>query len=981
MNIFKKATISCLSVLTCFSMAFAVACGDQDPVNSSPSSTSESVDNGSSSTDDVSSPEDSSPSEDSSSNDDSSTPDETPDDSVGYVYRIAVQNPTGFGLRNVPVSLYDGETLVASSTTNSNGYAYFRNNTGEGIALGEYTVVLDDLPDGYDFQDSEATYKTVRAAGTEVTVPLMPTGVIQDSQLAPGQVYKLGDVIHDFTATTSDGVTFNLAQTLAEKDLVVINFWATWCGPCKSEFPVMKSALLEYADTVDCLAISTTDSQAAVANYKSQAGITFHMAGVGAGNNLADKFTRAGIPQTLMVDRYGVIVFLHEGAITNLSEWRMLFDTFIGEDYEPTVWGEANEDDDVIIDGGDNRMKPNIPAPSYDEVHSTLETASDKFNYRWQAKDVVTEDDEGYDAYSWPWIVAEDAEGTTCLRAANGVEHIDYSYATLYADFTAAAGDVLVFDYKVGSELDCDILYVLIDGNIVTSLSGYYNDKWYTCYAYVFGDTEAGEHELTILYNKDESDTSGDDEIFLRNLRMETVGDGIVDADNALILRQAATVPNTDEGATTQFKNYVDIVLNEEDNYYHVGSADGPILFADLWYATQWSNMSVWQLAYYDYCVVEGFTFRGPFEQYAWEANNNIIGQFNMHGLTPVTVELKALLQIATEYVPYNPDWDHFDGPYHENEWLEVCRYYEPYGNTPQLEDPMKTITFNAAVQIYEGDNTVNVPFAINPRGFKYKFIPETSGVYKVLSTGNADTVAFLADSQQNILGNWDDKLLAETWVDENGVEVSDGNFEFYWYLEAGETYYLLFTTFLDQVASYNVNIGYVGETYSYMEMAATSIYSANLVTGELFLPDAVDYIYDETYVYDEAAYAADPTQGIGCYRYVDENGNVGSPIYLDATRPTAFSQKISLYDKARADRQKPVEQREFYINGVDYTERIMQLCHKASITQGKYNGYVIVTQEVHDILYALTVYSAHEGLYNSWLTLCYYEKYLGAQA
>jgi hypothetical protein len=58
-----------------------------------------------------------------------------------------------------------------------------------------------------------------------------------------------------------------------------------------------------------------------------------------------------------------------------------------------------------------------------------------------------------------------------------------------------------------------------------------------------------------------------------------------------------------------------------------------------------------------------------------------------------------------------------------------------------------------------------------------------------------------------------------------------------------------------------------------------------------------------------------------------------------------------------------------------------MKLCHAASMVEGKYNGYIVVTQEVFEILYAITVYSAHEGLDNSWLTLCYYEKFLGPQA
>jgi hypothetical protein len=40
------------------------------------------------------------------------------------------------------------------------------------------------------------------------------------------------------------------------------------------------------------------------------------------------------------------------------------------------------------------------------------------------------------------------------------------------------------------------------------------------------------------------------------------------------------------------------------------------------------------------------------------------------------------------------------DKPYHENEWLELCVYYDHYGTTPQLRDPMIGITFDAAIEI-----------------------------------------------------------------------------------------------------------------------------------------------------------------------------------------------------------------------------------------------------------------------------------------
>ncbi len=41
----------------------------------------------------------------------------------------------------------------------------------------------------------------------------------------------MGDKIQDFTVTTFDGKTVTLSEVLKEKDMVLINIWATWCGP------------------------------------------------------------------------------------------------------------------------------------------------------------------------------------------------------------------------------------------------------------------------------------------------------------------------------------------------------------------------------------------------------------------------------------------------------------------------------------------------------------------------------------------------------------------------------------------------------------------------------------------------------------------------------------------------------------------------------------------------------------------------------
>ena len=159
-----------------------------------------------------------------------------------------------------------------------------------------------------------------------------PTGVLE-GEAPVGTRYKLGDVMYDFTVTTSDGGTFTLSEVLQEKELVVINFWATWCPPCKAEFPAMNAVLLEYGDSVDCIAISVSDSNAAVQAFKNENGYSFKMAAVGAGNNLEDFFGVYAIPHTVMVDRYGVIVFNETGARTDTAFWRNTFEKFIGEDY------------------------------------------------------------------------------------------------------------------------------------------------------------------------------------------------------------------------------------------------------------------------------------------------------------------------------------------------------------------------------------------------------------------------------------------------------------------------------------------------------------------------------------------------------------------------------------------------------------------------------------------------------------------------
>ena len=50
-----------------------------------------------------------------------------------------------------------------------------------------------------------------------------------------------GEIIPDFTVSLTDGTTATLSDILKEKDLVVLNIFASWCGPCEKEFPDMEN--------------------------------------------------------------------------------------------------------------------------------------------------------------------------------------------------------------------------------------------------------------------------------------------------------------------------------------------------------------------------------------------------------------------------------------------------------------------------------------------------------------------------------------------------------------------------------------------------------------------------------------------------------------------------------------------------------------------------------------------------------------------
>ena len=111
----------------------------------------------------------------------------------------------------------------------------------------------------------------------------------------------------DFSLGLFDGSTFTLSSTLQTGKPVVLNFWASWCGPCADEAPVLQDAARRYADRVTFVGVDVqdldTDAQAFVRKYA----ITYPT-GSGNAGPISIQYGMRGVPETYFIAPDGRLI-------------------------------------------------------------------------------------------------------------------------------------------------------------------------------------------------------------------------------------------------------------------------------------------------------------------------------------------------------------------------------------------------------------------------------------------------------------------------------------------------------------------------------------------------------------------------------------------------------------------------------------------------------------------------------------------------
>ncbi len=785
----------------------------------------------------------------------------TQDEKIDYA--LTVQRSSGDPLADITVLATDEKGALAGyGVTDEYGVATMK------MAPGTYKMDFARVPEGflvegpYTLTEAEPA-KTIRLR-TEVIAKTMPNG----------QRYTLGSVMYDFSFTDSQGYSSSLSRLLQTKKAVLLNFWGVNCTWCIREFPAMKSAYEQYEDDVAVVALSSYsggESTEEVEEYRRANNLPFHMVGndVPCTYALTSAFGVSGFPTSVLIDREGVVCFIAAGS-GDEDGFLSLFEKYTAEPYvQDIVYPEEQQE----------QQRPNVAAPSSAEIEAAVnDTASGYLaSYYFTPKG-----EEQAHEYNWPWVVGEEG-GETCIHPANA--GYNGSFAMLYSDVTVAEGQVIALDYKTSTEANADYLYVFIDSVQMFALSGLQSD-WRTLY---YVPLEAGTYRLCLAYVKDSSDKAGADTVYVKNIRFTTASE--IHTPTELTYRCA-----TGEIVNNRYSKYITPIYNAEDGYYHVGTANGPLVLANLMEPTPWSNNSA-----YSYVQNGGFLYdldgngnaedlSERFVYFCQYANNA-----RPYGFVGVTQEIKNYLDAFTDY---------YGEAHHENEWLELCSYVQRYGfgqDAGELLDPARGLTDYNAIPAVENTGTEQDPVGVNhvvidrvvmPRGFWFKFVPETTGVYRIRSLGNYDTYGWVRDEKLNVIAESDEP---DGSFDPSDIEGSDGNFSMTLFLEADKAYYVACAFFgITDLGEYDFIITNLGASGDFWQNASGGEYTWEILrdengdpmldtNGEVMLGDFILKGAIETMVED------------GKYYEKRADGSRGSEIYVNLAAGTTamFAENI----------------------------------------------------------------------------------------
>lgn len=127
-----------------------------------------------------------------------------------------------------------------------------------------------------------------------------------------------GQIAPDFALRSSDGTNLRLSEFRGE--VVMINFWATWCGPCRQEMPLLDELYGRYQKVgFQLLGVNLDDDQRRAEKMAQKLGVNFPVL-FDESKDVSRMYEVNAMPVTVLIDRSGVVRYTHYGYRSGYEE-------------------------------------------------------------------------------------------------------------------------------------------------------------------------------------------------------------------------------------------------------------------------------------------------------------------------------------------------------------------------------------------------------------------------------------------------------------------------------------------------------------------------------------------------------------------------------------------------------------------------------------------------------------------------------------
>ena len=138
------------------------------------------------------------------------------------------------------------------------------------------------------------------------------TAVVGGTPARPAERVQVGYSAPDFTVKSPDGTPITVSAHRGTA--VILNFWATWCGPCKLEIPDLVSIQDEYKDRLTIIGIDVREDKDTVSDYIAAHHMTYPV-GIDGTGILGNRFNVHSYPRSFFLNRDGIITYIAFGAL------------------------------------------------------------------------------------------------------------------------------------------------------------------------------------------------------------------------------------------------------------------------------------------------------------------------------------------------------------------------------------------------------------------------------------------------------------------------------------------------------------------------------------------------------------------------------------------------------------------------------------------------------------------------------------------